>query len=203
MRITVIDTETTGLDLSRHEIIQIGVVQLQQEDFGDIKSLAEYEYNIRPYNIKAASAEALKINGYTEERWKRSVSFKDVFNPLNYIWENSDLLLGQNLIFDLRFIAKYYKRYGINKPKFPRYIDTKHMGSELVNEGVMKSSSMDSMCKHFNIKFKGRAHTALTDCQRTVTLWRQLGKYAEAKKFSYEEPYDPHAKANSNARKSQ
>jgi DNA polymerase III epsilon subunit-like protein len=76
------------------------------------------------------------------------------------------------------------------------------MGSELVNEGVMKSSSMDSMCKHFNVKFKGRAHTALTDCQRTVTLWRQLGKYAEAKKFSYEEPYDPHAKANSNARKS-
>ena len=199
MKITVIDTETTGLDLSKHEIIQIGIIQLKQEDYGDLKSLTEQEYNIRPYNIKTASPEALKINGYNKEKWENSVSFKHLFQSLNDIWKNSDLLLGQNLIFDLRFIAKYYKRYGLEKPKFPRYIDTKHMGSQLVTEGIMKSSSMDSMCKHFNIKFKGRAHTALTDCQRTVTLWRQIGKYAEAKKFSYEEPYDPHAKKNLNA----
>jgi len=29
MRITVIDTETTGLDLSRHEIIQIGDLYIE------------------------------------------------------------------------------------------------------------------------------------------------------------------------------
>lgn len=202
MRITVIDTETTGLDLSKHEIIQIAAIQLEQEDCGDLKVLKEFEYKVRPYNIASASEEALKINGYNEKDWKFACSFKDLINQLDEIWSESDFLLGQNLIFDLRFITKHYKRYGLPRPKFPRYLDTKHMGSLLVTEGMIKSSSMDNMCKHFNIKFKGRAHTALTDCQRTVTLWRQLAKYAEAKKFSYEEPYDPHAKTNSNARSS-
>lgn len=200
MRITVIDTETTGLDLSKHEIIQIAAIILEQEDYGDLKVLKEFEYKIKPYNISSASQEALKINGYNEKDWKFACSFKDLIKELDSIWHESDLLLGQNLIFDLRFITKHYKRYGVERPKFPKYLDTKHMGSQLVSEGMLKSSSMDSMCKHFNIKYKGRAHTALTDCQRTVTLWRQIGKYAEAKKFSYEEPYDPHTKKNLNAR---
>ncbi len=200
MKITVIDTETTGLDLSQHEIIQIAAIEMEQEDCGDLKVLQEFEYKIRPFNINTASTEALKINGYNKKDWENAHSFSEVIGLLNNIWDTSELLLGQNLIFDLRFIAKHYKRYGFDCPKFPRYIDTKHMGASLVTEGVMKSSSMDNMCKHFNIKFKGRAHTALTDCQRTVTLWRQLAKYSEAKKFSYKEPYDPHAKKNSNAR---
>ena len=36
MRVTVLDTETTGLDLSKHEIIQIGLIQLDVKDDGDL-----------------------------------------------------------------------------------------------------------------------------------------------------------------------
>jgi len=199
MYITAIDTETTGLDLRRHQIIQLGVIKYKLEDCGDLRVLEKYQHNIRPTNIKAASEEALRINGYNEEAWRDSVPFIDCFPLLDNVFQTSEALIGQNLIFDLRFLKKEYWRYGLIMPKVPKYIDTKYMGQQLVNEGKIKSCSMDSMCKHFSIKFKGRAHTALTDCERTVTVWERLTKYTETKYFTFEEPYDAFKKNHSNA----
>jgi len=200
MYITAIDTETTGLDLRKHQIIQLGAIKYELEDCGDLRVLEKYQYNIKPTNIKAASPEALKINGYTEAAWENSVPFIDCFPLLDNVFKTSDALIGQNLIFDLRFIKKEYWRYGLIMPKVPKYIDTKYMGQQLVNEGKIKSCSMDNMCKHFSIKFNGRAHTALTDCERTVTVWERLNKYTETRYFTFEEPYDAFKKNHPNAR---
>ena len=199
MYITALDTETTGLDLKRHQIIQLGIIQYEYKDDGDLRLLEKFQYNIKPSNINSASPEALKINGYTEQQWVDAEPFMACFPLLDYVFKSSDALIGQNLIFDLRFIKKEYWRYGLIMPKVPKYIDTKYMGQQLVNEGKIKSCSMDSMCKHFSIKFNGRAHTALTDCERTVTVWERLNKYTETKYFTFEEPYDAFKK-NSNAR---
>ena len=57
----------------------------------DLKLLNKYEYNIRPTNIKAASPEALNINGYTSEAWKNAVSFRQCFPLLEKIFNNSIL----------------------------------------------------------------------------------------------------------------
>lgn len=199
MLVTAIDTETTGLDVSKHEIIQLGIIEYKLLDNGDMQCLNKHEFKIKPSNILSASPEALKINGYTEEDWKHSICFAKCFNLLNKIFKDSDCLIGQNLIFDLRFISKQYWKYGLKLPKIPKYIDTKYMGQQLVNEGKLKSCSMDRMCQHFNIKYSGRAHTALTDCERTVIVWEQLMKYTENKYFTFEDPYDAFKKTN-NAR---
>jgi DNA polymerase III epsilon subunit-like protein len=200
MFISAIDTETTGLDLKKHQIIQLGIIRYEMKDCDELRLLEKYEYNIRPSNIKSASPEALKINGYTDEAWQQSIPFIDCFPILDDVFKRSDALIGQNLIFDLRFIAKEYWRYGLKTPSVPKYIDTKYMGQQLVNEGKLKSCSMDNMCKHFSIKVNGRAHTALADCERTVTVWERLNKYTETKYFTFEDPYDAFKK-NSNTRK--
>lgn len=199
MLLSVLDTETTGLDPIKHEIIQFGLIEYNIDDTGNLNLIREHEYKISPQNIETADPQALKINGYHRRRWLDADNFNNIIPMLDRIWSTSNLLLGQNLIFDLRFIVKEYLRLGLPSPKFPKYIDTKHMGTYLVNEGILKSSSMDSMCKHFDIKYKGRAHTALTDCQRTVTLWETLQKYAPQHHFSYEEPYDPRSSKNARA----
>jgi len=199
MLFTAIDTETTGLELSKHEIIQLGIIQYQLLDNGDMKCLERNEFKIRPSNILSASPEALKINGYNISDWQYSINFSKCFNLLNKIFNDSEFLIGQNLIFDLRFIAKQYWKYGFKFPKIPKYIDTKYMGQQLVNEGKLRSCSMDNMCQHFNIKYSGRAHTALADCERTVIVWEQLMKYTENKYFTFEDPYDGFKKIN-NAR---
>lgn len=196
MLLSVLDTETTGLNPSRHEIIQLGLIEYQIDDSGLLAPIREHEYKLKPLHIETADPEALKINGYHTRRWLDADEFDNIVPMLDRIWSTNELLLGQNLIFDLRFISKEYARLGLPQPKFPKYIDTKHMGSCLVNEGILKSSSMDNMCKHFDIKYKGRAHTALTDCQRTVTLWETLQKYTPQQHFTYEEPYEPRSNKN-------
>ena len=196
MLLSVLDTETTGLDLSRHEIIELALIEYHIDDSGGLFMLKENQYKILPHSIEDADPLALKVNGYHPSLWSDAQSFANIMPTLDRIWQTNQLLLGQNLIFDLRFISKEYRRYGFPQPKFPKYLDTKHMGNSLVKEGKLKSSSMDSMCKELGIKFKGRAHTALTDCQRTVTLWETLQKYAPQQQFTYEEPYDPYANKN-------
>ncbi len=196
MLITAIDTETTGLDPKKHEIIQIGVVHFKISDMGDLSILNKIEYKIRPSNIFAASLEALKINGYTQEAWQNSLPFKVCFPVLEKYFAVSDYLLGQNLIFDLKFISKHYWRYGLKIPNLPKYIDTKYLGQQLVTEGKINSCSMDNMCRHFDIKFNGRAHTALVDCERTIAVWEHLNKYVENKFFTFEDPYDAFKKTN-------
>jgi hypothetical protein len=54
---------------------------------------------------------------------------------------------------------------------------------------------MDKMCKHFNIKFEGKAHTALVDCKRTFAVWQKLASHVEdTPAFTFVSPFDPYRK---------
>lgn len=174
MKILVIDTETTGLDITRHEIIQLGYINLFINENNKKSILEEKEFFITPLHIETASPEALKINGYTKEKWKNSVPFSKCVAQIRHAIESSDLLLGQNLNFDLRFIKQSFQNISLSPPKFPNYIDTKKMATKLVERKLLKSTSMDKMCDHFNIISDGRAHTALVDCHRTLKVWEKL-----------------------------
>lgn len=197
MFITVLDTETTGLDYNRHDLIQLGMIEMELKESGELKVIKEHEYKICPKDISKADPESLLINGYTQEKWNGAMpDILPLIPVLDDIWLKSDFLLGQNLIFDLRFITKAYHQLGYMRPEFPKYIDTKYLGSVLVEEGLLKSSSMESMCNFFKITFKGNAHDALVDCRRTVDAWQRLQKYTNEQYFSFKEPYDPYANKN-------
>lgn len=174
MKILVLDTETTGLDITRHEIIQLGYISLFIDQNNKKSIVEEKEFTITPLHLETASPEALRINGYSSERWKNSIPFSKCFMQIRNAIENSDLLLGQNLNFDLRFLKQAFHNLNIKPPIFPNYIDTKRMAQTLVERKVIKSTSMDRMCEHFNITSDGRAHTALVDCHRTIKVWEKL-----------------------------
>jgi len=197
MKILVLDTETTGLDLTKHELIQIGFLFIEMLEDGSFKHLSESEINIRPLHLESAEPDALAINGFSAFKWKDSKPINDHFEEIKDKIEYADLLLGQNLIFDLRFIKQAFENFNAVPPKFPPYIDTKWMGEKLVFEGKLRSSSMDKMCKHFDIKFEGKAHTALVDCKRTFDVWKKLGEQIkEVPKFTFINNYDPRGNKN-------
>ena len=195
MKILVLDTETTGLDLTKHEIIQIGFLLIDMASDNTYKILSESEIKTRPLHLETAEPTALAINGFSAYEWKDSKPINIYFEEICHKIENADVLLGQNLIFDLRFIKQAFENFDITPPKFPPYMDTKWMATQLLNEGKLKSTSMDKMCKHFNIKFEGKAHTALVDCKRTLSVWEKLTDEVEdIPAFTFGKPYDPHRK---------
>lgn len=189
MLITVLDTETTGLDPKQHEIIQFAAVRLFLKEDGSVNITDKIDIKIAPRNIGLASPHALRVNGYTENAWVGSLPMDKHLDVIQNFISGVDFLLGQNLIFDMRFLERAFANSN-RKINFGRYADTRQMASKLVKRGLLKNASMDRLCEHYNIKFSGRAHTALADCQRTISVWLKLLEETDMDFFSYEEPYD-------------
>ena len=191
MIITVIDTETTGLDRTKHEIIEIAMISYLISNDGERFVLRQFDKKIKPRHIETASNMALAINHYSEEAWKDAVDISEVLPEIKRIIEDSQILLGQNLIFDLRYISDAFENNEYEIPNYPAYTDTKAMADVLRHAGKIKRSSMDYLCEHYDIKFSGRAHTALVDCERTMKVWDKLVEECEDYDFySYSDPYE-------------
>jgi len=174
MIITVIDTETTGLNNSIHEVIEIAAISYEIQEDGEKKIINSINQKLKPAKFHTADAKALEVNGYTEEAWKDATDFLSIWRPLGEILDKSDILLGQNLIFDLRFIQSECKQRNLEEYDFPPYIDTKAMADQLKRAEWISSTRMDRLVEHYQIKIEGRAHTAYHDCERTFLVFEKL-----------------------------
>ena len=200
MKLTVLDTETSGLDHDKHEILEIALISYVLDRGGNRYVLRKYEEKVQPQNIHLASERALEINGYTDEGWKDAKPASEVMEEVKRHIEDSDILLGQNLIFDLRFIKEICQRSDIEPPQFPAYIDTKSIADELVKANWLERSGMDYLVEHYKVEVEGRAHTALVDCERTMLVWDKLVKETgeDYTLFTFDEPYEPWRKKRKN-----
>lgn len=191
MIITVIDTETTGLDNNVHEVIEIAAISYELLENGEKKIIKSINQRLTPTNIHKADAKALEVNGYNEKDWENSVDFLSIWRPLGEILDNSDILLGQNLIFDLRFIQSECKQRNLEEYDFPPYIDTKAMADQLKRAEWISSTRMDQLVEHYQIKIEGRAHTAYHDCERTFLVFEKLCRDLdnEYSIYTYSAPY--------------
>jgi DNA polymerase III epsilon subunit-like protein len=195
MILTFIDTETTGLDLFKHEVIDIAALQVSKIN-NDFIEISRFESKIKPKNLKEASEVALKINGYTNRKWKDAPLAGSVLGIFKNFVDCSDVVVGQNLIFDYRFINKMYDNEEQERPKWPKYFDTKWMADQLVHDKKLKRSSLDFLCEHYQIPTIGRAHTALTDVLRTFELYKILSKETETYFLTFDKPFDPYGASN-------
>ncbi|MCR4306655.1 MAG: exonuclease domain-containing protein, partial [Candidatus Yonathbacteria bacterium] len=79
-----IDLETTGLELKKHEIIEIGCIVARQipressETGGAyLEIIEEFEIKVKPEHIETADPVGLEINGYREDDWKDAVTLPE------------------------------------------------------------------------------------------------------------------------------
>lgn len=191
MILTVLDTETTGLDSDVHEIIEIAAISYVLDSEGNRYTLKKFESKINPEQLHTASEKALEVNGFTIESWKNSPNASDILPDVISLIEKSDILVGQNLIFDLKFINEICHRNNIEPPEFPPYIDTKSIADRLVVAQWLQRSSMDYLVEHYDVKVEGRAHTALVDCERTMLVFDELMRDVNQnyEMYTFDEPY--------------
>ena len=85
-RLAFIDTEMTGFDPDVHELIEVGVVLVDQDwTLGEpvFTIVEEIEFKIKPSHIETADPVSLKINKYNEEEWQDAVTLKEGMNMLS------------------------------------------------------------------------------------------------------------------------
>jgi len=164
-----VDIETTGLEVERHEIIEIGAIVVSGKN---LKALSEYCKKIIPEHIETADKEALRLNGYSEEKWKDAILLKDALIKLNRLAKNG-MFTGWNITFDWTFLEKAFTRFKI-KPLFDYHlIDAMSIAyAKLYDKKLLKRLGLRHVVKFY--KMKGIRHRAMEDSQATYQIFKRL-----------------------------
>jgi DNA polymerase III epsilon subunit-like protein len=193
MILTFIDTETTGLDLVDHDVIDFAALQVYWDrESNHFNHILQYTTKIKTDNMALASPQALKMNHYSEGEWITAPYGFEVAATIKQIIDRSLMVVGQNVIFDYRFINKLFDNNNRERPDWGNYFDTKHMADQLVHDKKLKRSSLDYLAEHYKIKNIGRPHTAMCDVLRTFELFKILSQETELVPFDFGAPYDPY-----------
>jgi len=181
-----VDVETTGLDASVHEIIEVAVVfdraavdptaPWAQYLTPEGSDMAVWCTRVRPERIQVADPTALQINGYRPEDWEGAPTAADVAHIIAALLTRSGaypVIAGHNVSFDRAFLDALLQTAGSPHRVAYHLVDTATLCyAHLVPTGLA-ALSLDSVRKHLDIPTEG-SHAALKDAVDARTIYRRL-----------------------------
>jgi len=160
----VLDTETTGLDVKKDRIIQIGAVRVK----GDKIDLNDnFDRLVHP-SIPIPQASA-KIHKIEDKDVTDKAGFVDAYNAYLH-WSGVELLLGFSIGFDLAILKNECRRYDL-KWQAPRTLDIRHLAMSL--PVMLPDYGMETVSEWLGVEMDNR-HNALDDAVATAKLFRKL-----------------------------
>jgi DNA polymerase-3 subunit epsilon len=160
VRQIVLDTETTGLEVSQgHRIIEIGCVEL------DTRRLTGNHYHQYINPNREIDQGAIEVHGITNEFLKDKPSFERIFREFLEFVEGSELVI-HNAPFDLGFLNSEIQRL---EPDAPRLEDRCKIVDTLVmarSKHPGQRNSLDALCQRYGVDNSQRdLHGALLDSE--------------------------------------
>lgn len=175
-RLVLVDLETTGLDVAKHEITEVAALSLDPEQ---LSILSTYCVKVLPVHIDTADPEALRLTNYSADNWANAVPLVDALEKLYPILHES-ALLGHNVYFDLLFLRAAYAAH----PELPcpqidyHTIDTASLAYPSVLRGIVRSTSLHDLATDLGIGH-GEPHVALNDALLTLDIALKLIEVAK------------------------
>ncbi len=159
MRQIVLDTETTGLEVSDgHRIIEIGCIELMHRR----PSGRSWQRYLQPE--REVEAGALAVHGITNEFLATQPRFADVAAEFLGFIEGAELVI-HNAPFDVGFLDAELERAGLATKigETCRVLDTLALSRKL-HPG--QRNNLDALCKRYGVDNSGRdLHGALLDAR--------------------------------------
>ncbi|MED5274816.1 MAG: DNA polymerase III subunit epsilon [Pseudomonadota bacterium] len=169
MRLIVLDTETTGLNVEDgHKIIEIGCVEIIDRN---ITENVFHEYICPNRKI---DEDAIKIHGITNEFLKDKPIFSKIKDRFFSYLQDSDLII-HNAPFDIGFLKKEIADSDDN----PDSIDEKRKIHDTLkmarNSHPGKRNSLDALCDRYAIDRESRKqHGALLDAHLLANVYLKM-----------------------------
>jgi len=171
MKVLWFDTETTGLDPVKNDIVQIaGIIEID----GEVKK--EFNFTCRPANPDNIEPEALETIGKTKDEIMSWPDPKSVYLELiqlfdKYInkYDKKDKFFpaGHNVLFDVKMFMEFARRhgdkYGIGSYMTWQPIDTMYIAVIMRQFTTFNppNNKLEVICAEVGIKIN--AHDALSD----------------------------------------
>lgn len=162
----VFDIETTGLDSSYDEVIEIGAIKVKNN-----KIVSEFNSLVKPRN--EIDEYITELTGITNEMVKDSPTIEEILPDfMDYI--GNDILIGHNVNFDINFI--YDNLYRNNFDVLTNdFIDTMRISRKLLPE--LPHHRLIDLAKYFKIDSTNN-HRSLKDCEITMNVYENLKEIA-------------------------
>lgn len=167
--IAFIDVETTGLDPTQHELLEVAAVRVDEQS---LEVVAEAAVLVMPQHIETADPEALRVNGYAEPWGGRPLA--EALLMVRPLLEGATLA-GHCVAFDAAFLDAAWREAAVQPPKLADHhsIDTATLAWPLLRAGRIRSLSLRVVCEHLGIS-NNRAHSALVDARRSLEVARRI-----------------------------
>jgi DNA polymerase-3 subunit epsilon len=166
MRQVVLDTETTGLEISKgHRVIEIGCVEMVNRR----RTNRTYHQFIQP--DREIDEGAQEVHGITSERLASEPRFQDIADTFLEFVSGAELII-HNAAFDVGFLNNELVLTGHESVKIDaccQIIDTLPMARE-IHPG--QRNNLDALCKRYQVDNSGRDfHGALLDAQLLADVY--------------------------------
>lgn len=179
--ILMIDCETTGFDEDKHQILEVGMLVIRNNEVvADMEvKIKHKEYVLSIQAMKANKIDLIEhddIGLNTKEACEKILEFL----ANNKIQEDGFIVLGQNVSFDIKFIEKLFlKEYKIKEFRqlvSYRNIDIMQLAllRNLENKIRLEKQSLDYILDELKIEIPGDRHRALTDCYLQFKVYKKL-----------------------------
>ena len=164
----ILDTETTGLDVTRnHKIIEIGCIELVDRKFTGNK----FHQYLNP--MREIDQGAISVHGITNEFLKDKPLFCDIKNDLLDFISDSELII-HNAPFDIGFLEYEFKKanHKLDIIDICKIFDTLVFARKL-HPG--QKNSLDALCKRYGVDNSSRDfHGALLDAKILADVYLLL-----------------------------
>jgi DNA polymerase III epsilon subunit-like protein len=172
-----IDTETTGTDPNRHEIIELACIivkQIERPGRGPkIEVVEECEWKIKMEHPEKAEEQALRVNGYNEVDWMFAIDRKSAMEEFAKKTQSCSFV-SHNLVFDYAFVMKAFDETGVDNRMHYAKLDTISIAfARLYDAPQADRFSMKSLCELLKVE-NAKAHTALADTRALVQVYKKL-----------------------------
>jgi DNA polymerase-3 subunit epsilon len=170
--IVFVDLETTGLDPSRHDIVEVAAIRV---DARSLEALAEHDTLVAPQRLEDAQPEALAVCGFSKAAWTNAVPLGDALRAIAPLLDGA-LVAGHNVAFDWAFLEAGFRRAGLTLPQVDyHHLDTASLAWPLVASGELPSLSLDGLATLFGLE-RPRPHRALADARCALEVARRLAE---------------------------
>lgn len=188
LKLLCFDTETTGLDPTQHEIVQLSGCIATGETAGSMEPRSWFDFRARPDHPDRASPEALAVTGYYTlaemASWPRRDTMYQMFIDLlgKHVdkFDKQDKLqpFGYNVDFDMRHLSEFARtfdpKYGIGSYAGWHKLDVlaRLHWSLFASGQSVASRKLSAICEIYHIGL--RAHDSLEDIRATMRLANEL-----------------------------
>ncbi len=159
-----LDTETTGLDLRKARLLEIGAVRIAG---GRIESAGSFHQLVNPQEVIPAFSTA--VHGIDNEKVADAPSFAAIW-PQFQSFTGDAIIIGHTIGFDLAMLAQECRRAGLPFEK-PRSLDTQFL-AQLVNPRLT-GQSLGQLADWLGVEVTDR-HSALGDALTTARVFQAM-----------------------------